>query len=191
MPTFFATGSDVDDYWLVDGSKDFSILPANTITGWTIDLPIRMHVGRYESHGHIHMERHRDQFRDRMKRTIPELVHYKLGHGAAIFDTDKDVKKLFQFGTKFEAFLFVERRYAKLPSGALDEYLSMVSFYPPRPNQKRDPNDAIARYDSANLRLCQVQTKAAAQAAALQAAQDQVEDDAQAPVDAADPKTEA
>jgi hypothetical protein len=41
----YSSGVTKDDYWLVDGSRDFSLLPANTITGWDIDLPIRLHVG--------------------------------------------------------------------------------------------------------------------------------------------------
>jgi hypothetical protein len=170
MASFIATGEAEDDYWLVDGCRDFSILPANTITGWTMDLPIRLHVGVAESYGRLHMEKHLDQFRDRWKRSIPELIYYKLGHGASIFNTDKPIKKKLQFGTTPKAFLFLEKRFKKLDGDARDEYLSLVSFYPPKQYQIENPNNAIAHYDSGNLRLCQAMTKAAAEAAASAAA---------------------
>jgi len=165
MASFIATGTTADDYWLVNGSKDFSILPAGTLPSWTIDLPIRLHVGVQESYGQLHMEKHLNQFHDRLKRSIPELIYVKLGQGASIFDTDKPVKKKFQFGTIFQAFLFVERRYKDLDDGTRDEYLSMVSFYPPKRYQMQDTKDAIARYDSGNVRIAVAKTQAIAAAA--------------------------
>lgn len=159
MVSFTSSGDTADDFWLADGSRNFSILPANTITGWTIDLPLRLHIGVKEAYGRLHMEKHLIQFHDRWSRSIPELIYHKLGHSAAIFTTDKQTKMKLQFGTTFKAILIVERRYKDLDDGTRDEYLSMVSFYPPRQSQIEDPNNSIASYDSFNLRRCQTMTK--------------------------------
>ena len=166
MAIFIPTGTTVDDYWLVDGSKDFSFLPANTLTGWTIDLPIRLHVGNI-SFGQIHMQKHLYQFNDRQKRNVPELIHYKLGQGADIYGAETKVKIKFKCGLAPNALITLERRYTKLGDGAIDEYLSLVTFYPPR-----IPPDGmkIGRYDSSFQRQAVANAKAAAQAAAAAAA---------------------
>lgn len=152
MASFSVTGDLQDDYWLVDGRNNFSILPANTINGWTIDLPIRLHIGRKESFGQLHMEKHRQEFQGSQKRSIAELLWGRLGEGGLIFDTDKINKKKIQFKQKTAALIFIERRFRNLPNGLRDEYLSMVTFYSPKSRQIQHSSDAI-RYDGNNRRL--------------------------------------
>ncbi|MGM7935658.1 hypothetical protein [Yersinia enterocolitica] len=45
MPTFTQSGATQYDYWLIDGGKNFSVIPANTIPGIVTDMPIRLQVG--------------------------------------------------------------------------------------------------------------------------------------------------
>lgn len=45
MPKFSQTGTEKFDYWLVDGVKTFSKLPANSIPGIAVDMPIRLQLG--------------------------------------------------------------------------------------------------------------------------------------------------
>jgi hypothetical protein len=167
---FIATGPTEDDYWLVNGSKEFSILPANTITGWDIDLPIRLHVGNV-AYGQIHMQKHVYQIKDRLKRSIPELVHYKLGQGATIYNTEKSTKIKLKFGLVPGALIVMERRYMWLDDGKKDEYLSMTTIYPPWRPLDGEP---IGRYDgSMNQRLMLAKAKAAAEAAVAVVAEEQ------------------
>lgn len=167
---FIATGPTKDDYWLVNGSKEFSILPANTITGWDIDLPIRLHVGNV-AYGQIHMQKHVYQIKDRLKRSIPELVYYKLGQGATIYNTEKSMKIKLKFGLAPDALIVMERRYMWLDDGNKDEYLSMTTIYPAGRPLDGEP---IGRYDgSINQRLMLAKAKAAAEAAVAAVAEDQ------------------
>lgn len=161
MPSFIVTGSSKNDYWLVDGNRDFSFLPANTITGWTIDLPIRLHLGNI-AYGQIHMQKHLYQFKDRRKRSVPELIYYKLGQGAEIYNTETDVKLKFKFGLYPNALVFMEKRYLYLTGGKREDYLSLVSFYPP--NSNRSEGKPIGRYGSHNQRLTLAKVKAAEEA---------------------------
>ncbi len=163
MASFIPTGATKDDYWLVNGSRDFSLLPANTITGWNIDLPIRLHVGNV-AFGQIHMQKHLREFKDRLNRTIPELIYYKLGQGGTIYNTEKDIKFKIKFGLAPDALVLMERRYVKLGAGERDEYLSLVSFFPSRSRLDGTP---VGRYDSNNQRLCIAKAKAHADAAAV------------------------
>lgn len=157
MASFIASGTTKDDYWLVDGHKDFSILPANTITGWDIDLPIRLHVGNV-AFGQIHMQKHVYELKDRMKRSIPELVYYKLGQGADIYNTENSRKIKLKFGLTPNALICMERRFLELGGGKIDEYLSMVTIYPPRGQLD---GHSIGRYDSSFQRLATAKAKAA------------------------------
>ncbi|MDK1905266.1 hypothetical protein [Klebsiella sp. K4-170] len=45
MPTFTQTGTGKYDYWLLDGGKTFSTIPANTLPSIDADMPIRLQVG--------------------------------------------------------------------------------------------------------------------------------------------------
>lgn len=45
MAVFTKTGEDRYDYWLLNGSKTFSTIPANTINGIDFDMPIRLQIG--------------------------------------------------------------------------------------------------------------------------------------------------
>jgi hypothetical protein len=162
MALFIAGGLSKDDYWFVNGSKDFSILPANTITGWDIDLPIRLHVGTV-FFGQIHMQKHVYDLKDRMRRAIPELVYYKLSQGAAIYTTETDLKIKLKFGLTPNALICMERRYWNLGGGKRDEYLSMVTIYPPRGQLDGEP---LGRYEGSYQRLALAKANAAAAAAA-------------------------
>jgi len=45
MPIFTQSGTGKYDYWLLDGGKVFSSIPANTLPSISIDMPIRLQVG--------------------------------------------------------------------------------------------------------------------------------------------------
>ena len=45
MPNFTQTGTGQYDYWLLDGGKAFSTIPANTLPSISVDMPIRLQVG--------------------------------------------------------------------------------------------------------------------------------------------------
>jgi hypothetical protein len=97
------------------------------------------------------MQKHLASFKDRQKRTIPELIHYKLGQCGNIYNTEKELKHKIKFGLAPDAVVLMERRYVNLPKGKRDEYLSLVTFFP---SSGRLDGVPIARYDSHNQRLC-------------------------------------
>lgn len=45
MPTFTQTGTGKYDYWLLDGGKTFSTIPADTLPSISTDMPIRLQIG--------------------------------------------------------------------------------------------------------------------------------------------------
>lgn len=127
MPTFTTTGSDEDDFWLVDGNPDFAILPGNACENFSMDLPIRLHVGN-GAFGELHIRKHLRDINDRQRRQPPELVYVKLGQGGEIYNTESDEKIKIPQSFNPRALMILRYRYLWVNHKKF-EYLSVVSLY--------------------------------------------------------------
>jgi hypothetical protein len=85
MAMFFkVTGAKKNDTWLVDDSPNFAIFPANTIQLIEVDTPIWLKVGN-NIFGETHIKTRHDYWVSKHKKTVPELVHFKLGQSGNIY----------------------------------------------------------------------------------------------------------
>lgn len=142
MAIFTKSGNEPENFWLVDGSPDFSIMPANTMSMFPEQLPIRLHVGD-KSYGQVHTEKHWDS-KKAGRRTVPELIHHKLGQGGMIYCTEKDSKIKITMNLTPGGLLVMEHRYQK--NGYQREYyFSVTTFYGPM--RRAVDGQVIGRYE--------------------------------------------
>ena len=90
MAIFTKSGDSENDFWLVDNCFYFATFKANAIPMFDRDLPIRLHVGNF-SYGQIHTEKHWTP-KTAGNRSVPELIHYKLGQSGNTFNAEKEKK---------------------------------------------------------------------------------------------------
>lgn len=126
MAEFTKTGTEQSDYWQRDGNSTFSTLPANTIAIIKVDLPIRLHIGNH-TYGQIHIEKHWN-YASAGKRTIPELIYYKLGQPGTIYCSENQNKFKIVMAVSPGGMLVLEHRY-KLLNQSKEHYLSVTTFY--------------------------------------------------------------
>ncbi|MGK5038785.1 hypothetical protein ACQ4WQ_00425 [Janthinobacterium sp. GB1R12] len=141
MATFTKTGEQATDFWLADGSKTFSIFPANTVEAFPRDIPIRLHVGN-SSYGQIHTEKHW-KFKSAGNRTIPQLIHFKLGQSGTVYMTEAQKKMKITLGVTPGGLMLLEYRYQHDAGRLIDEYFSVTTFYA---NRAPVDGDKIGRY---------------------------------------------
>jgi len=107
MGTIFGReGNEKFDFWLINGIKNFAIIPANTIKDIKSDIPvhnnipIRLQVGN-KMFGEQHIiDKHSHWINDLVKKNyivsqenkVAELVWLKLGQNGAIYSTETSKK---------------------------------------------------------------------------------------------------
>ena len=91
MPTFTQTGSTVDDFWLVDGQKDFAIVQVEAVPFLLQPLPIWLKVGN-AVFGATHILQRHGKWALSHATSVPELVHKKLGQSGSVYTTEQDSK---------------------------------------------------------------------------------------------------
>jgi len=91
MPTFTQTGSAVDDYWLVDGQKDFAIIQVEAVPFLPQPLPIWLKVGN-AVFGATHILQRHGKWALSHAPSVPELVHKKLGQSGTVYTTEHESK---------------------------------------------------------------------------------------------------
>ena len=93
MPTFTQSGTGKFDYWLIDGDKSFSKIPANTLPSITVDMPIRLQVGNgYFGSTHITARHGKWLQRYQPDGCVATFIHKKLSTSGKILlleDQDK------------------------------------------------------------------------------------------------------
>ena len=141
MMIFTKTGATARDFWLADNSATFAVFPANTISLFNRDLPIRLHVGN-QAYGACHIEKHWVPKTAR-QRTIPELIYHKLGQSGTIYNTENSKKLKITMGLSPGGLMVMEYRYQQLDEQT-DEYLSITTFYGPQ--RSRVDGMVIGRY---------------------------------------------
>lgn len=121
MCNFLVQGVEKYDFYTVNGSMDWAIVPAGTIKYLNQETPIRVQVGDY-SWGYIHTaHKHRD-FLSKNKSTLEELFYKKLGQSGSIYSTEEDKK--FKISMRLSPSVIVLLRY--IPKG---EFLTLVTMY--------------------------------------------------------------
>jgi len=91
MPLFTVTGDDRDDWWCVDGSPNFTILPASIIQTLSINAPVWLKVGTPD-YGVNHILARHSNWVNEHKMSVPELVYLKLGQSGDIYCTERNSK---------------------------------------------------------------------------------------------------
>jgi hypothetical protein len=93
LPLFTVTGTNKDDLWHVDGTPHFSVMPANIsrAIGSDTSIPIWLKVGT-PAFGEKHILGRHGHWVERHNMTVPELVHFKLGHSGNVYCTEKNSK---------------------------------------------------------------------------------------------------
>jgi len=99
LPLFSLQGNRKFNFWLVDGNKNFAMIPANTIVDVNHDTAIRLQVGdRFFGEKHI-IDRHDHWINSLIKKGIIEqinsvasLVWLKLGQRGNIYSTESTDK---------------------------------------------------------------------------------------------------
>jgi len=91
VSTFTKTGSRARDRWLVDGSPDFSVLPAGAVPRIDVDVPIWLYVGT-AAYGETHIRGRHWRWVEQTRMEIPQLVYQKLGQPGQIWCTEEQRK---------------------------------------------------------------------------------------------------
>lgn len=126
MLVFEAEGSDKDQFWLINGSRDFAILPA--IQNFP-PLPIRLHVGNPDF-GEAHLYKHRLKWPMPMRNLSgAEILHRKLRNSGDIYTTEGAKKKKVALYVKPSALLVVQHRYLWVENQQ-ECYWSVISLHP-------------------------------------------------------------
>lgn len=85
MPIFTTTGTEKFDYWLIDGNKVFSTIPANTLPSIAVDMPICLQVGNgYFGSTHITARHGRWLQRHQPDGCVATFIHKKLSSSGKI-----------------------------------------------------------------------------------------------------------
>lgn len=135
---FKPTGTKKNDVWLVDGSRDFAIFPANIIPDIKADTPIWLKVGdNYFGETHIRTKHY--HWVNIHKKSVPELVHFKLGQSGNIYCTETNSKLKISLSLTPGALLVLE-----LIVSNTDPHFSVITLYA-HPNRQLD-GQSLGRY---------------------------------------------
>lgn len=85
---FSVTGERPNDFWLVNDSREFSVLSGGTIAKFASDIPIFLKVGNL-SFGERHIAaKHSVWVKKQSVHSVAELVYLKLEHSGEIYCTE-------------------------------------------------------------------------------------------------------
>lgn len=95
MPIFTLEGDHKFSNWLIDGLPNFSVIPANTISGITNDMPIRLQYGDgYFGSTHITARHGKWLQRYQPNGCVATFVHKKLSTSGKILLLEQEQKKI-------------------------------------------------------------------------------------------------
>ena len=135
-PLFTKSGDWKDDFWLVNGSKDFSMMPATK--DFPEPYPIRLHIGTPD-YGSVHLEKHRHKWPKKMQEMlVVEILYEKLKGAGKIWLSESDSKVKVTLTISPSAILILTLKYM----GSV-KYWSVTSIYP---FSKTPDGDVIGRY---------------------------------------------
>lgn len=137
-PIFTRTGNDERDFWLVNGIKDFAIIPAGIIPGVEQQMPIRLPYGNtvYGSnhilHGHGNWVA-----RSEPSGCVATLVWRKLSHKGMMY-VEQDSKVNLNLTIAPHALLILKK---------FNDFYSVTTLYP---YQRKPQGKQICRYNGKN-----------------------------------------
>jgi hypothetical protein len=120
---FKVTGTKKNDLWLINDSPVFAIFPANTIPTIEVDIPIWLKVGNMVF-GEKHIRKNHGHWVNKQKKTVPELVHFKLGQSGSVYCTESDSKLKVNLSLSPSALLILE-----LINSHTEQHFSVTSLY--------------------------------------------------------------
>lgn len=137
-PIFAEQGTSKDDFITVDGEVDWAVLPAYTIKGQKVDLPIRLRVGD-QNFGEEHIYVGHKDWLDGLKRTARELIWEKLSLQGGKFYKGKPGNKGQARTNLFvklspDCLLVMEKQQDKTTTPPT-QFLSVVTLYKKQPTR--------------------------------------------------------
>ncbi|MGR4991337.1 hypothetical protein ACPV3U_17335 [Vibrio rotiferianus] len=137
--TFTTTGDKPFDFWLINNSKDWAVIPAGTIKGFDEDLPIRLQVGN-KGFGQKHIEFRHSHWLKKITKTVQEALATKLGQSGSIYTTEEDNKLKIMMRVSPDSLLVIRH-----VSNRQGNFFTVVSLY--YKNERVD-GDYVGRYES-------------------------------------------
>lgn len=131
-------------HWLINGQRDFALIPAGVMRGFDVDLPVRLQNGNPYSFGYTHIEK-RMKWVKSISEGIPELIYAKLGQSGQVWSTELESKIKIVMQLAPEAMLVLTEQDRTRQGG--DRYLSVTTIYNPRGSAHLD-GELIGRYQS-------------------------------------------
>lgn len=87
MCRFKKSGNKHSDFWLVNGSSDFSAFPDGSVKGYEGNIPIRLQVG-HRGMGEIHIEKNHAHWLRKFRPSVPEFLYYKLSQNGGVYSVN-------------------------------------------------------------------------------------------------------
>lgn len=93
MPQFTQSGSGEYDFWLIDGSSDFAVIPANIIPEITESTPIRLQNG-HAGFGALHIKKRHGHWvlKNEPSGCVATITHRKLSQVGTLYSTEEKGK---------------------------------------------------------------------------------------------------
>jgi len=121
MPQFTKSGEGAYDFWLIDGSPNFAVIPAGVIPQLTENTPIRLQNGNTWFGARHILKRHRPWLvKHQPNGCVATLAHRKLSQIGRVYSTEEDNKLSFAMRVHPEALMIL--RHEK-------DFLTIVSMY--------------------------------------------------------------
>lgn len=79
------------DFWLIDSERNWAVIPAGTIDGFGVDIPICLQAGS-SKWGKSHIEKRHGHWLTQRNKTVCELLHTKLGQPGAFYSSEEGNK---------------------------------------------------------------------------------------------------
>jgi hypothetical protein len=110
-----------DQFWLINGHPDFSIIPAGVLADFPADTPIRLPAGD-KKYGAIHIgDKHGHWVKKHQPNgCVATLVHRKLSQPGKIFTTESSDKLSLMMRLAPEAFMVLK---------VMDGFFSVTTLY--------------------------------------------------------------
>ncbi len=139
MAEFSKEGDDRFTFWTVNASKDWAIIPANTLKGFPEERPIRLQVGT-KTWGQTHIEFRHSMWLKKIDKTVQEALFLKLAQSGSVYSTEDDNKIKIMMRIAPDSLLVL-----RLVNNKHGDFLTVVSLY--YKNERVD-GDALGRYKS-------------------------------------------
>lgn len=129
LAIFLHEGHHHNDHILLNGSRDWGMIPKGTIQDIDFDLPVRVLVGN-RGFGYKHILGYPDRkiWMEGLADSVENFIHMKLGHSGDIFETDGRINQT-RIKVAMRSAPSTLLIFEVIGSDSPDPYLSFVTAY--------------------------------------------------------------